>query len=85
VARCECRSLASVDVQLLVPPLQPHVKFLLPQLDLTSAAGHSSSRWTRDTFADVDDDDDDDDGDDDEEGEKNVVAARYDVIGPFKL
>jgi hypothetical protein len=43
-----------------VPPRQPNVHLPVP------AAGQSSSRSTRDTFADVNDDDDDDDDDDDQ-------------------
>jgi hypothetical protein len=88
VARCGCRSLASVDVQLPVPPMQPHVQ--IPILAVgPSAAGQSSSRSTQDMFADMDDDDDDDDDDDnddddDDQGE-NVVAAGHDVIGPSQL
>jgi hypothetical protein len=81
VSRCGCRSLASVDMQLHVPPMQPHVQIPAHAVG-PSTARHSSSRSTRDTFTDVDDDDDDDDDEDDDQGEENVVVASHDVIGP---
>jgi hypothetical protein len=60
VVRCGCWSLASVDVQLTVPPMHSDVHLPVPAVG-PFAAGQSSSRSTRDTFADVDDDDDNDD------------------------
>jgi hypothetical protein len=68
VARCGCWSLASVEVQLHVPPMQPDVHLPIPTVG-PSASRQSSSRSTRDTFADVDDDADAD-------------TASQDVIGP---
>jgi hypothetical protein len=59
-------------VQLHVPPIQPDVHLHIPIVG-PSATGQSSSRSTRDMFADVDDDDDDDDNDD---------SAGQEVIGP---
>jgi hypothetical protein len=67
--RYGCRSLASVDVQLPMPPMQPDVHRPVPAVG-PSTAGQSSSRSTRDTFADVDDDND---------------AAGQDLIGPSQL
>jgi hypothetical protein len=71
VARCGCQSLASVDVQLPVPPMQPDVHRPVSAVG-PSTARQSSSRSTRDTFADVDDDDD-------------AGAAGQDEIGPSQL
>jgi hypothetical protein len=78
-------------VHLLVPRMQSDVH--LPVISVgPSAAGQSSSRSTRDMFADVDEDEDDDDDDgsdddddDDGQGEENVVVAGQDVIGPSQL
>jgi hypothetical protein len=57
-----------------VPPMQPDVHRPIPAVG-PFTAGQSSSRSTRDTFADVDNDDDDDDDDDDD-------IACQDMIGP---
>jgi hypothetical protein len=48
-ARCGCQSLASVDVQLPVPPMQPNVHRPISTFG-PSTAGMSSSRSTQDTF-----------------------------------
>jgi hypothetical protein len=60
-------------VQLPVRPMQPDVHRPVSAVG-PSTAGQSSSRSTRDTFADVDDDDNDDAG-----------AAGQDEIGPSHL
>jgi hypothetical protein len=63
-------------VQLPVPPMQSDVHRPVSAVG-PSTAGQSSSRSTRDTFADMDDDDDDDDDD--------AGATGQDVIGPSQL
>jgi hypothetical protein len=78
--RCGCRSLASVDVQLPVPPMQPDVQRPICALG-PSTAGLNSSRSTRDTFEDVPHDDDDDDEHDD----AGAGAAGQEEIGPSQL
>jgi hypothetical protein len=87
VATRGCRSLASVDVQLPVPPMQSHIQIPAPTVG-PSAVGQITSRSTRDTFASMDNDkdyDDDDDDEDDDQGEENIVAICHDIIGPSQL